>query len=184
MMIPFLFGIKTIKTQRQAFRPDYCLNCKRPVYSTLTRSMTFGAVFFIPVLPLGIRTQWLCDECGDKPHSLKRTRLPFKFAALILLVSTMWASFQATEGGSDQTVDGVLRVIIAGLILFTLYSISKHSAAPDWHQEYSNSGVSRLSPDLQCPYCRVNLQLEEGKMKCPACNLVRSELPDREIPKN
>ena len=115
-MIPFLFGIKTIKTQRQAFRPDYCLNCKRPVYSTLTRSMTFGAVFFIPVLPLGIRTQWLCDECGDKPHSLKRTRLPFKFAALILLVSTMWASFQATEGGSDQTVDGVLRVIIAGLI--------------------------------------------------------------------
>ncbi|MCP4291213.1 MAG: hypothetical protein GY780_05200 [bacterium] len=182
MMIPFLFGIRTIKIQRQAFRHDLCLNCKKAAYSTLTRSMTFGAVLFIPVLPLGIRTKWLCDECGENPHSLKRTRLPFKFAGLIILAITMWASFQDTERGSDPTVDGVFRVIIAGLILFTLFSIRKHSAAPDWQQEYSKSGVSRLPPDLQCPYCRVNLQLEEGKIKCPACKLVRSEISDTETP--
>ncbi len=86
-------GYKYLGRKASAFRSDHCRHDEAVVVAKRVRSWIWITVLWIPVLPVGFRNRWLCDDCGEPTAATPRTRLGVKIAIAVFLAVAFLGSF-------------------------------------------------------------------------------------------
>jgi hypothetical protein len=163
-------GTYHFKPKRLAFRNDYCLRCNAFRRSFQNRTFDFFHIFWIPILPLGFRKRWHCTVCGYQPHLNVKTRRPFKWMGLVILVAVALMAWFAPVDHDMAVFSWVCRIggpIGAVLLLWYLLRMPENASL--------KSRLALVSPanDTVCPFCGAQLLVVSSQCLCPSCGVVR-----------
>ena len=168
-----IWGTRHTHARRLAFRNDWCRTCRKPVRAARTRTWWWFTVFWIPLLPLGVRRRWLCDECGFPAHAVAiwgaRRRLVL---ALLLALGAvgLWIEPPPTAA-EEPELFAVFRWIVTlvpvALAISTWWRRNDPSLAQGLQQVAATE-------DRHCPYCSVALVHQRGVDSCPRCGIERA----------
>lgn len=164
-------GLYRFKPKRVAFRNDFCLSCDMPRRSVKIRTFDMLQIFWIPVLPIGYLSRWVCTVCRRPPHVSRRTRRPFLWAGLIVLFIFALGLWIAPINLDFIWGTWIFRVCsLVGIILLLVYLLRTPSP-PTLKQQ-----LSAIPPasDVECPFCGTTLMVTSLQASCPTCGVVRS----------
>ncbi len=105
-----------------AFRNDWCTQCQQQRLVVGRRTIDFGHLFWIPILPLGRWTRWYCGNCKSDPSQGAETRRPFRILAWLFTLSffgSMGLMAVSEHANYDQTTRilmGILAVLGTGFM--------------------------------------------------------------------
>jgi hypothetical protein len=128
-------------------------------------------IYWIPILPLGFRKRWHCVVCGYQPHVNVKTRRPFKWMGLAVLVVLAVMSWLAPVEHDMAIFTWVCRVgAPLGAILLTWYLLRARKDA----SLKSMLALVRPTDDTVCPFCGAQLLVVSSRCLCPSCGVVRA----------
>lgn len=162
-------GVYHFRSQRLAFRNDYCLFCGKPRRAVQTRTFDVWHLFGIPLLPLGYWKRWYCTVCGRPPHLATKTRRPFKWAglAVLLVFSIMfWVAPVMPDFRFGSWLFRIGAPIGAIILLLHLIYTPKGASLKE------RLGTVDAATDTICPFCGTQL-LVGPLCSCPLCGVVR-----------
>jgi len=165
-----IHGIHHFKRKPLAFRNDYCLRCGQPRRAVQIRSLDFWHIFWVPIVPLGVRKRWTCTTCGHQPHVATKTRRPFKwvgFVILLILSVPFWLMPVDPTFVFGTWLFRIGAPIGAILTLIHLLRTSKDVSLKD------RLGAIQPAADTSCPFCGTPLLTVSSKCTCPNCGVVR-----------
>lgn len=166
-----IHGTYQFRPKRTAFRNDYCDSHGGARRSIQTRTFDAIHIFWIPIVPLGFWNRWICTACNRQTSVSTRTRRPFKWAGLIVLLC-LGAMFWAAPLPADFIAGGWRIRIGAPLgAIFLLIHLFRTSKNP------SRADRLRTIPtaiDTVCPLCGRQLLILASRCSCPVCGVIRS----------
>src|SRR5262249_6809808 len=153
-----------------AFRNDFCLACSAPRMAVQVSTLRVFHLYWVPLLPLGRRSRWLCAECGAQPHHNVKTRRVFKVGGLAVLVF-LTGFFWMTPGiPGEPVITWVIRVTALIGALGTAVWIARSSPEVDYRQRMLTVVPSE---ERLCPFCNVALIRTSLDCYCPECQIKR-----------
>ncbi len=166
-----LHGLYRSRPRRVAFRNDYCLSCAQPRRSIQIRSFNAWHIFWIPILPLGFHTRWLCTVCGRDPHIHPGTRRSFKWAGLVILIIFSVGIWTVALTPDDVVMGWVFRLTAPIGALLTLRHLLRTFKDPSLEEK-----LAAIPPasDTTCPFCASNLLVLSSQSSCPTCGVLRA----------
>ena len=165
-----IHGVYHFQAKRLAFRNDYCLSCGQARRSAQIRTFDVAHAFWIPILPLGFWKRWICTTCGRQPHVSTKTRRPFKWAALfvlLLLGVVFWAVPPPSDFVAGTWVMRIGAPLGAILVLVHLLRTSKDPSRKDLLR------VIQPASETVCPFCGAQMLVLASQCSCPVCGVVR-----------
>jgi hypothetical protein len=160
-------GIYYFGSKRVACRNDYCTVCREPTLGEGRRSIVVLHLFFVPLLPLGMKTRWFCIACRQETDAKRPSRkgiliAGMGFGGLMALVGVTGM----TEG--HELLPG-LGLVGFGLGLMALLGWMIRSRSFAEYKEWK-----RMIPPLgtaACPYCEQPVTTVGKTVRCPACDV-------------
>jgi RNA polymerase subunit RPABC4/transcription elongation factor Spt4 len=156
--------------KRVGVRNDYCNACDQEHLTEQWRSVDFGHIYWIPLIPLGVYRHWHCANCGLDPRA--RYKTSFKSLKIIGLVSVaivfLATLMMPTQPGELLIAWGFRSVLIL-TFLGLLYWTFKGSTDDDLRNQKKREMVVPLSTDV-CVYCDGDLTNDEYPY-CPFCEV-------------
>jgi len=149
-----IHGMYHIRPRRVAFRNDYCLSCGEPRRSVQIRAFDVLHIFWVPVLPVGFWKRWVCTACGSQPHVSIKTRRPFKWAGLIVLLfisAIFWAVPVAPDSVAGSWVFRIGAPLGAILLLVHLVRTPKDPSMKE------RLAIIQPATETVCPFCGTEL---------------------------
>jgi hypothetical protein len=176
LVVLIIHGIYHWRRRLLAFRNDYCLSCGRPRLAFLNRTLAVLHVFWVPVLPLGFWSRWLCGQCGRPPHRRVTTARPLKWIGTGLLVLGA-VVFWATTPGRGRDDAAMVWTFRIGLPVAAAFAI-RHTlkAKPPERLAEKLRGIA-ANRDSTCPRCGTTLTVAAPWYRCGGCGLERRALP-------
>jgi hypothetical protein len=161
-----IHGVYHWSPQRLAFRRDYCRRCEAGTLAVLVRTIDVLHVFWLPILPLGVWSRWLCVRCGEKPHAAARTRLGFKVALVVLLVLFNLAAWLTPTGTSPALEVWLTRAVTLLLLVVAVGWAVRHRPEASLAER-----LATVSPydGWECPLCGAQLLQVPPLVQCPSC---------------
>lgn len=166
-----IHGMYRWRPKRLAFRNDYCLSCREPRRSVQIRTLDVLHIFWIPILPLGFRKRWFCTTCGRQPHASRKTRRPFKWAGLFVLLFFAVISWSVPLTGDTALWMWALRLGSPLGAVVLLVHLLKTGKDPSLKERLA--GVPHAT-DTVCPFCGSQLLTIASGCVCPACGVART----------
>ena len=162
--------------RKVGFRNDYCMTCRAPRRAEQVRTFDVLHLNLVPVLPLGFRRRWVCQECGLRP---RQVRLTLRLIAQMVLVAslieaaTFWGSIFFVGLAIAEDVDafwflGVICSVVA--VALGGYLIFWPPAGPSYEELRQSVPAAN---DTKCPFCGTPLIDEFFDCHCPDCGAKR-----------
>jgi hypothetical protein len=165
-------GIYRFKPKRVAFRNDFCLTCKQPRRAQQIRTFDVVHLYWIPLIPLGLRKPWFCLTCGKRPYDAPGTSRVFKWIGLVLLILfTPLFLLMPPDPKIPTAVMWLLRVAPPIGAVLTVMHLMK--TPKDLRRKEELAKVP-LANDTACPFCGTHLLLMMSQTSCPKCGVVRA----------
>jgi len=170
-MLPI--GFYSFRNRVLAYRSDFCAACGAERVSIQVRGFQWLSLFGIPLLPLGRRSQWLCQTCGRPPQAV------FRLPAALLAVGGFGLAAYATVMMSvgDSTGEDVYylwegRLLFGAFALFMGVLAVKYLRIPNRRER-----LRHLEPASRetCLLCGGSLDLAMPQ-RCQCCGVERAEL--------
>jgi hypothetical protein len=165
-----IHGVYRWWPKRLAFRNDYCLSCEQPRRSVQIRTFDVWHIYWIPILPVGFWKRWFCTTCGRQPHASRKTRRPFKWAGLFVLLFFSAISWAVPLTPDTATWIWILRIGSPAGAVWLVFHLRKTPKDPSLKEKLAT--VPPTS-DTVCPFCGSQLLMLASKCSCPVCGLVR-----------
>jgi hypothetical protein len=165
-----IHGTYQFRPERIAYRNDYCLTCEAPRQSVQVRTFDAVHLFWIPLIPLGFHKQWICRTCGKQPDVSAKTRRPFKWIGVFLLL--LFGGLFWFEPLDPNFLAGTWFFRIGAPVGAVLLLVHLLRTPPDTSRKARLMGVLPAA-ETECPFCRVQLLMLGSKCSCPKCGVVR-----------
>jgi hypothetical protein len=161
------FRIFYVGKKRVACRNGYCTVCQKLRLTEGFRSLAFLQINLIPLIPLGVRTRWICSVCRKDPEAKRPSKAGILIAGVAAGALFMFIALMI--GLEDKNPDAVWSGLI-GLVIASgsIYLLRSHSQARRVYAAASIR-VPPLATDV-CPYCH-NPLLPRNPPKCQLCNV-------------
>lgn len=177
-----IYGFYRFAQKRIGYRNDFCLTCKTECLAEQQRSFNCGHLFFVPLLPLGFFTRWVCPTCKMNPHYRFGSRSlgeifsgVFGFLTFVLLLAFIVNSFHIpTTNEADSFKAGLKTMGITALVFGGIFGLILTSTL-----SYRDPLLSEKLPLLepvsltQCPFCKGNLN---SSAFCDSCQVQRHDV--------
>ena len=137
------------------------------------RERTFDVLhfFWIPLMPIGFHSRWLCGRCRQEPHEPQEVRGPVRVIAMLfflVLAALFWYLwlFDIVDPGfsEDPTVYLGLAIFATIMLLLTVF----------WARRYDSDNFAALIAAVEpfdgfnCPLCDGPLDIHHT-LKCRDC---------------
>ena len=165
-----IHGMYNFGPKRLAFRNDYCLSCEQPRRSVQLRTFDVWHLFWIPLLPLGFWKRWRCTECGRLPHVNPKTRRPFKWAGLFVLLVFSTAFWAMPVDPESVALIWVIRIGAPLGAILTIVHLLRTPKDPSLKERLN---AIQHASDTTCPFCGAQLLMLASSCSCPVCGVVR-----------
>jgi hypothetical protein len=165
-----VYGRYRFKPRRVAFRNDFCLRCNQPRRSVEFKTFDALHIFWIPLIPLGYRTRWICATCGNPPRESNRTRRPFKWAGLTVLLVLGIGAWLAPMDQDISVMLWFFRIAAPLGAVLTLIHLLRTRGAPSPKAQIASVAPTTVTA---CPFCGVDLLLVSSQASCPKCGVLR-----------
>ena len=160
-----IYGVYRWRPLNVAFRQDYCRSCAQGTLAV--RQRTFNAIhlFWVPVLPLGWWSRWLCVRCGTDPHATVGTLRWVKIAVAVLLGLFNVGVWLTPKGASSN-----LEVLVYCGALLLFFAVAVRWAIVHEPERDFRANLARMPPyeGWDCPLCGAEL-VRLASAYCPAC---------------
>ena len=144
-----LYGIYHFARKRIGYRNDYCLTCESQKISEQWQSFDALHLFYVPLVPLGIRKRWLCTTCGNNPHQrVKSSKTILVSGAILCLILSISMWTIPIAPGEDPTGAWVMRIFLPLAFLSLMAPVFKQTPAPNLSEQLKS--VPPLTED-NCP---------------------------------
>jgi hypothetical protein len=168
-----LYGHYQFFPKRVACKRAWCTSCDRGVLAIGTRRILFLHLFFVPLLPVGTATRWICGHCHGDIDARRPVRssiagcgvLVGAFFILFAAACIFGALFLPKKDKFDWT--DPLPFLILGLAMVSGFWWMRRRARRGY--EASARQVEPLPGDV-CPLCGQQVLLL-GKARCETCDL-------------
>ncbi|MGO8690111.1 MAG: hypothetical protein ACLQLG_10790 [Thermoguttaceae bacterium] len=136
-------------TKRVACRNDYCTHCRGPTFTEGYRSFVVVHLYFIPLIPLGFYTRWVCARCRNDPAGKRPARAWLLLFGLVAGLVAMGVVFSVPWPDNDIEAKWGLRAIFTAFTSLVLYNLVRTDRGA--YRE-ARENVAPLGHD-RCPYC-------------------------------
>jgi hypothetical protein len=168
-----IYGHYKFFPRRVACRNAWCTACEHEALAIGTRRLLFLHLFFIPLLPFGTDTQWICGHCQQDIDARRPVRssiagcgiLVGAFFILFAAIGVLGALFLPKKGQLDRADS--LTFLLLGLAMAGGFWWQRRRAQRGY--EASAKAVVPLKGDV-CPLCGQPVLLL-GKPRCETCDL-------------
>ena len=161
-----IHGIYRWSPARLAFRTDYCRRCEAGTLSVLVRTFNVLHVFWVPLVPLGRWSRWLCARCGEDPHAAARTRRGFKIALVFIVALFTLAAFLTPQGTTSDLTMWIMRLGALLLLGLSVRWVVVHRPEPSFRARLA---LVQPYDRAECPLCRGALVDSPTGARCSAC---------------
>jgi hypothetical protein len=169
-----IIGKYRLRPIRKAFKNDFCLACDAERISVLVRTLNVMRIYWIPLIPYGFRSRWVCSACGRDPHVRTKTRrwvisfasVFFGFTCVLLAFGAV-IQWNANKEGATTLSNMALILLISSLALGI--SAARQQTDVDLKEK-----LQKVAPNtaVDCPFCGEPLW-ENPYWHCPICNVER-----------
>jgi hypothetical protein len=170
-------GTYRFKQHPVGVRMDYCTCCKKERVTIQIKSFDMYHLSFIPLIPLGWKTRWLCTECRLDPrahYGVSRGLMSVFLGVLALFTGIMtigtWAANPADA--TDMPVGALWAMrFIAPLLtaLFVYLGFIRKAGNPDIAGAEQRKRILPLDGKT-CPLCRQPAT-QVGVPTCTRCKV-------------
>lgn len=168
-----LYGFYHFFPRSIAICKDYCEACHAETITEQWRVLKVLHIFFIPLVPWGLPSYWICASCGNDPRPYTRTRpqnisrwLNYGLLAVVLSIAVwyLWVS------PSAETGLWVMRIIAPLCVLVVIYfGFFRKSGVDEEAILLRRRQIVPYEPS-DCPYCHQPL-IEQPERRCARCKL-------------
>jgi hypothetical protein len=149
-----IHGHYRFATKLAACRNDYCTYCQKPVFTEGYRSFVVAHVNYIPLLPLGFRTRWVCTKCksdpaGKRPPTAWLLWLGLLAGIIGLGIAFILPIFEPFPAKDRDAIWG-MRAIFAAFTAMVIYNLVRRKKRGAYQQ--AKQDVVPLGHE-RCPYC-------------------------------
>src|SRR5262245_51152385 len=109
------YGRYQFGRRRIAYRRGICHSCRREGVAEQWRSFDWLHIFWIPLVPFGVRRTWICTRCGEE----WTFNLSERIAGMVLVGLVLAAMCYADLGPEDAYVMWGIRAVL-GVVLVWL----------------------------------------------------------------
>lgn len=160
-----LHGICHFGNKRVACRNDYCTVCEAPTFAEGRRSLVMLHVFFVPLIPLGLKVRWFCTACRQETDVKRPSRTGMLIAGILFGFFMMFVGVMTLILNQEPKGWAVI-----GMGLVTAGALIWLKQRQDYHAyEIAKRDIVPLSTDF-CPYCRDPL-LAGTTPRCYSCDV-------------
>lgn len=161
-----IFGRYRFGEKRVGVRKDFCNYCEDERLTERRRTLDFGHLYWIPLVPLGLYWHWHCATCGRDPRARYRTSYKaLKIIAAVAVGIIFLATFLITEEKGEALIAWGFRTALLLCFLGLLYWIINGKNKVDLLNQAKRDAVIPLS-ERECIYC--NGELINDATLCPA----------------
>lgn len=169
-------GVYRLFPRKVGFRNDYCMTCRAPRRAEQVRTFDVLHLNFVPVLPLGFRRRWVCQECGLRPrqvHLTLRLIAQMVLVGLLSCASIFWGTTLfvgpafAEDAGAFWFLGVICPVIVVAL---GGYLILWPPVGPSYEELRQSVPAA---DDTKCPFCGTSLIDDFFECYCPGCGARR-----------
>lgn len=166
----FIFGTKSFFIKTKSYKSVWCIHCEKPVVATKIRRFAMWHLFYIPLLPLGFRTEWRCAACNKDPHA----SMSIYDGIGMLLLALMFGSvfFSEKHSANLNLSQGWLWGLRIFFVLCALYSISV--IVKRLQPAKSKHPVDPLN-NTECLVCSNEIDATPNAI-CSGCGVMREGL--------
>jgi len=122
----FIFGTRNFGKRKHAVKNAFCKKCGKERVKVEWKWFSWFHFFFIPLVPLGYNSSWVCNTCGNDKQANRETSIGIKIFVILFLVLVLWLFFNLGEAKIDELTVWGIRAGIVGAIAFFVYTIVKH----------------------------------------------------------
>jgi len=148
------------------YKKDLCYRCKTKTVWHRLRYFPFVHIFWIPLLPLGVFKEWVCDQCqkSPKPSSSIGGSMIFGILGVPILLLALLVLGAGFTGDSGVLWLGLLMLCISAAIFgYMIYRIRVSRRDKQLREATRDEQDSLLHEP--CLYCLGEIQL----LSKPAC---------------
>jgi hypothetical protein len=162
-----IHGVYHFDRKRTAAQKDFCNACEQERLSEEWRSFDWVHFYWVPLIPLGYKSRWLCAKCHKEPNGNYRTSQGAKIALLVAVAIFLLIFCISYPDPGEVVFFRWVRIISTIVILALLYWIIKSGPKIDGNEIRKNLVPLRVGC---CIYCKGPLK-SEPDLDCPACQV-------------
>jgi hypothetical protein len=170
-----IFGTYHWAPKLVSFRQDWCTVCDGERLVVGRRTIDFGHIFWIPLLPFGRWTRWRCGTCGEDPARSAETRRPLRIIAWMLivffLVGTVLSFGDFEIHGNGAWFAWALGVL--GIAYMTWWAFKPFDRGT---YKEKRARVAAFSGSV-CPLCEGTMTASIEDSRCSRCDAVHRPVP-------
>ena len=159
----YRFGLKKI-----AVRNDFCNACRNEGVAEQWQSFDFVHIFWIPLIPLGMKRPWTCSFCGKDPRNETRMGPVVRsilLLGLLVMLCDLWIDRHPQNPPGPMAYG--ITAVLCGLGFWLLYGAFKRPTGLT--NEQRRARVIPLSTD-ECLYCHLPLT-QKPHPHCLPCGI-------------
>lgn len=170
-----IFGTYKVARKQVAYANSFCRNCETSILAQCWRYFSLGHLFYIPLIPLGFRREWICPGCGEPPLHRYRTGRTIKWLGFLGCGSVSLLIFSALFADAEIPAEDIgmaIRItVVSGLIAAAfLWSALKHQPIATKRQILESVPETGIEA---CAYCQQPLKptIASQPSRCEECAL-------------
>ncbi|WP_444902155.1 hypothetical protein ACJJIG_04290 [Microbulbifer sp. SSSA007] len=163
----YIFGTHKFRKRKNAIKKSYCKSCKSEEIKVEWKWFSWFHMFFIPLIPLGNNSVWVCNKCGRDKQANRETSISVKVLIILFLSLVFFLFFtNGTEKIEILTLWSI-RAAVALAVAYFVFTIIKHK---ERNLGKIFKDVLPLEENRQCLNCGGNLT-GNRVLSCDGCSV-------------
>ncbi len=157
-----IYGTKGSKKKMVGYGKDFCRSCDREAVVYKYSWLSWFHFFYIPLIPLGRRHEWICQLCSRDANAHTRTTLVKKIFVAIFIIPMCLIFFPAAETTT-------MKIITLVPVLLISIWIIRHKKIPS--KKLLQEKITKPIDKINCIQCNERLTQDPKKLICKPCQL-------------
>jgi hypothetical protein len=164
----YIFGTRNFGKRKNAVKNTFCKKCDKQRVKVEWKWFSWFHFFFIPLIPLGYDSTWVCNICGHDKQAERETSIGIKVFVILFFLLVLWLFFGKGAEKIDTLTLWGIRAGVCSAIMYFIYTIVKHK---ERNRKKIFKSVLPLEQSSTCMNCEGSLSGHDV-LHCSNCDVI------------